>query len=109
MDHRGFQRFGCREWRQDAGHAGGEGFADGAGDLMINAIRGAELVVVSAIVSYATQPAGGDSPAAPRSMHNRLTWVLRTSGHVMRIAHEHTSAPIGFEDMKAILQRQPKG
>jgi hypothetical protein len=21
--------------------------------------------------------------------------------------HEHTSAPIGFEDLKAILQRQP--
>jgi hypothetical protein len=38
-------------------------------------------------------------------MHNRLSWVLRTSGHVLRIAHEHTSAPIGFEDMKAILKR----
>jgi len=24
---------------------------------------------------------------------------------VLRIAHEHTSAPIGFEDQKAILQR----
>ena len=38
-------------------------------------------------------------------MQNRLTWALRVSGHVLRIAHEHTSAPIGFEDQKAILQR----
>jgi len=28
-----------------------------------------------------------------------------TVGHVFRIIHEHTSAPIGFNDSKAILQR----
>jgi hypothetical protein len=38
-------------------------------------------------------------------MQNRLSWVLKTGGHVRRIVHEHTSAPMGFEDMKAILQR----
>ena len=28
------------------------------------------------------------------------------NGHVFRIIHEHTSAPFGFEDMKAILHRK---
>ena len=32
----------------------------------------------------------------------------KTSGHVLRIVHEHTSAPIGFEDAKAILKREGK-
>ena len=60
------------------------------------------LAVVSAIVTYAAESAQGE---VLRSMQNRLTWVLRESGHVFRIAHEHTSAPIGFEDAKAILAR----
>jgi len=63
---------------------------------------GAELAMASAIVTYAGLSAAG---APLRSMQNRLTWVLRTSGHVLRIVHEHTSAPLGFEDTKAILQR----
>ena len=61
-----------------------------------------ECAVMSAIVSYAS---GGAQAAVPRVMHNRITWGLRVSGHVLRIQHEHTSAPVGFEDMKAILQR----
>jgi ketosteroid isomerase-like protein len=61
-----------------------------------------DCAVLSAIVTYAGVCAEG---APLRSMHHRLTWALRTSGHVLRIAHEHTSAPIGFEDQKAILQR----
>ena len=60
------------------------------------------VAVVSAIVAYAAESAQGESV---RSMENRITWVLRESGHVFRIAHEHTSAPIGFEDSKAILTR----
>ncbi|MFN0184587.1 MAG: YybH family protein [Aquabacterium sp.] len=62
----------------------------------------ADFALVSAVVTYAGVSAQGDPL---RSMQNRLTWVLRTSGHVLRILHEHTSAPIGFEDMKAVLQR----
>jgi ketosteroid isomerase-like protein len=61
-----------------------------------------DSAVVSAIVTYAGVSAGGEEL---RSMQNRLTWALRVSGHVLRIIHEHTSAPIGFEDQKAILQR----
>jgi ketosteroid isomerase-like protein len=63
------------------------------------------LATVSAIVTYAAESAQGEPL---RSMQNRITWVLRESGHVFRIVHEHTSAPIGFEDSKAILARAPK-
>jgi len=61
------------------------------------------LATVSAIVTYAAESAQGEPL---RSMQNRMTWVLRETGHVFRIVHEHTSAPIGFEDSKAILTRQ---
>jgi len=61
------------------------------------------LATASAIVTYAAESAQGVSL---RSMQNRITWVLRESGHVFRIVHEHTSAPIGFEDSKAILARR---
>ena len=63
---------------------------------------GVASAVVSAIVTYAGFSAQGDPL---RSMQNRLTWALRTSGHVLRIVHEHTSAPLGFDDTKGILQR----
>jgi len=61
-----------------------------------------DFAVVSAIVTYAGLSAQGEPL---RAMQNRLSWALKTSGHVLRIIHEHTSAPVGFEDMKAILQR----
>ena len=64
--------------------------------------EGRDSAVVSAVATYASISAQGEEL---RSMQNRLTWALRVSGHVLRIAHEHTSAPIGFEDQKAILQR----
>jgi ketosteroid isomerase-like protein len=62
------------------------------------------MAITSAIATYASLSAQGEEV---RSMQNRITWGLRTTGHVLRIVHEHTSAPAGFEDMKAILQRQP--
>src|SRR5689334_17913895 len=60
------------------------------------------IAITSAIVTYASLSAEGEEV---RSMQNRITWGLRTTGHVLRIVHEHTSAPVGFEDMKAILHR----
>ena len=60
------------------------------------------LATASAVVTYAAESAQGE---ALRRVQNRITWVLRESGHVFRIVHEHTSAPIGFEDAKAILTR----
>jgi ketosteroid isomerase-like protein len=68
----------------------------------VQASAGREFAVVSAIVTYAGVSAQGE---ALRTMQNRLSWALKTSGHVLRIIHEHTSAPVGFEDAKAILQR----
>ena len=65
--------------------------------------EGRDLVMVSAIVTYAGLSAQGEPL---RAIQNRLTWVLRTTGHVLRIVHEHTSAPIAFDGSKAILQRQ---
>jgi ketosteroid isomerase-like protein len=60
---------------------------------------------VTAVVTYAVVSASGEQVKA---MQNRLSWVLKTSGHVRRIIHEHTSAPVGFEDGKAILRRPGK-
>ncbi|HTD05197.1 YybH family protein [Undibacterium sp.] len=61
-----------------------------------------ELAMVSAIVTYAGVSAEGEDL---RAMQNRLTWVLKPEGDAWKIAHEHTSAPVGFNDAKAILQR----
>ena len=61
-----------------------------------------DFAIVSAIVTYSGLSAQGEPL---RAMQNRLTWALKTSAHVLRIIHEHTSAPVSFEDMKAILQR----
>ena len=61
-----------------------------------------DSAVLSAIIGYTAVDAQG---AQLRAMHNRLTWALKVSGHVLRIVHEHTSAPLGFDDQKAILQR----
>lgn len=71
----------------------------------VRTLVGKESAVLSAIATYAGLSAEGE---ALRAMQNRLTWALRTSGHVLRIVHEHTSAPVGFEDAKAILQRSGK-
>ncbi|MCU7369634.1 nuclear transport factor 2 family protein [Paucibacter sp. O1-1] len=60
---------------------------------------------MSAVARYAAFSAQGQELKA---MQNRITWVLKSRGHVLRVVHEHTSAPIGFEDMKAILERKAK-
>jgi ketosteroid isomerase-like protein len=67
---------------------------------------GRELAMASAIVTYAGVSAQGEPL---RAMQNRLTWVLRTSSHRLRIVHEHTSAPIDFAESKAILERKVAG
>lgn len=71
----------------------------------VQALIGKEQSSVSAIVTYAAVTAEGTPPH--RTMQNRISWVLRTTGHVPRIVHEHTSAPVGFDDAKAILLRNP--
>jgi ketosteroid isomerase-like protein len=68
----------------------------------VHAVSTPALSSLSAIVRYAVVSPQGETLNA---MHNRLSWVLKTSGHVPRIVHEHTSAPVGFDDNKAILER----
>jgi ketosteroid isomerase-like protein len=70
----------------------------------VQVLAGQPIAALDAIVTYSAESAQGEPL---RSMQNRITWVLRETGHVFRIVHEHTSVPIGFEDSKAILTRAP--
>lgn len=72
-------------------------------DVQITAASG--FAAMSAVATYTGMTAQGKDA---RTMQNRISWVLRTSGHVLRVVHEHTSVPVGFEDAKAILQRDGK-
>lgn len=61
------------------------------------------FAAMSAVVTYAGFSAQGQEI---RAMQNRISWVLKARGHVLRVVHEHTSVPMGFEDAKAILKRE---
>jgi ketosteroid isomerase-like protein len=61
-----------------------------------------DLAMVSSIVTYTGISAQGQ---ALQSMANRISWAVRLADGGARIIHEHTSAPIEFGDMKAILKR----
>lgn len=69
----------------------------------VQATAGRELAMVSAIVTYAGVSAEEEEL---RAMQNRLTWVLKPEGGAWKIVHEHTSAPVGFDDAKAVLRRE---
>lgn len=71
----------------------------------VRIIAGPGFASLSAIVTYAAFSSEGPEL---RAMQNRFGWVLRSQDHAMRVVHEHTSAPIGFEDAKAILKRESK-
>jgi len=60
-----------------------------------------DLATLSARATYAALSAAGEEL---RAMQNRLTWVLGIEGGAWRIIHEHTSVPIGFKDLKGLLQ-----
>ena len=72
-------------------------------DVKITAEPG--FASMSAFARYAAFSAEGEEL---RAMQNRITWVLKARGHVLRVVHEHTSTPIGFEDTKAIFARESK-
>ena len=61
-----------------------------------------DLAMLSARTVYVALSAAG---VELRSMQNRLTWVLKLDTGAWKILHEHTSVPIGFSDLKGILQR----
>ncbi len=73
-------------------------------DVQVTA--GPELAVISATGTYAAFSADGKEL---RSMQNRFTWALKREGSAWKIVHEHTSVPIGFSDLKGILQRAEAG
>lgn len=61
-----------------------------------------DLAFISAVVTYTAVSENG---SALRSLQNRLTWVLVPYGETWKIAHEHTSMPVGIEDLGAITRR----
>ncbi len=72
----------------------------------VQVFEGGGAATLSAVVKYT---AVSDTGIAVRSLHNRLTWGLRNDGDGgWKIGHEHTSAPIGLGDMKAILRRESR-
>jgi ketosteroid isomerase-like protein len=71
----------------------------------LHVIGGGELIVASAILTFAGLSAEG---VELRSLQNRLTLVLKTKGDDWTIVHEHTSSPIAFDHMTAILHREKK-
>ncbi|KRD38991.1 hypothetical protein ASE35_01045 [Lysobacter sp. Root916] len=62
----------------------------------------AGLAVGHALLRYTAYSADG---RRLRSLDNRITVAMRRAGETWRIFHEHTSAPIGHETTKAVLQR----
>ena len=87
-----------RDW---LGSLGDEGVRVEFDEVRIIRLGGAASM--SAIVTYAAVDARG---RVVRSMQNRLSWFLTEAAGRWTIAHEHSSAPIGFQDQKAILQRR---
>lgn len=69
-------------------------------DIQTTAVQG--FGMVDAVVTYAAIAANGEDL---RNMQNRLTWVLKQKNDIWKIIHEHTSVPVDFDHMKAILQR----
>jgi uncharacterized protein (TIGR02246 family) len=62
-----------------------------------------DLCVLHAFITVSGLSAEGNEL---RSMSNRLTWALqREHGAGWKVAHEHTSAPAGFETGQVIMQR----
>lgn len=69
----------------------------------LQACGGTDLVVASAVFTYASVD---DTGKPQKALQNRITWALRPGTPTWKIVHEHTSAPIGFDDNKAILRRE---
>lgn len=60
--------------------------------------------VLTAVVTYKAVSKAGQEL---RSLENRLTWTFEDRGANWLITHEHSSAPILHEGLKAILRRTP--
>ncbi|CAN5268976.1 hypothetical protein BH10PSE17_BH10PSE17_28700 [soil metagenome] len=67
----------------------------------VRTASGPDFLLVTAVASYAAIENGEQKHA----MQNRLTWACVSVDDGWKIIHEHTSVPVGFEDMKGILKR----
>ncbi|MCW3477956.1 nuclear transport factor 2 family protein [Neisseriaceae bacterium JH1-16] len=65
-----------------------------------------EMAIGHAILSYAAVDAEGRTL---RSLNNRITMALRRSDGAWKIIHEHTSAPVDHQSLKAILHYEAGG
>ena len=61
-----------------------------------------EIAVVHTFVTYKAVTSNGNEL---RSMNNRLTAALKKSNGTWKIFHEHSSAPLDGNTLKATLQR----
>ncbi len=100
---------GAAAWREMAvewfGSLGSEQVAVEFED--VQTVVGGEVAVVHAFVTFKGLSAEGTEL---RTMNNRLTWALRkTADGGWKVAHEHTSAPAGFDSGKVELQRPASG
>lgn len=86
-----------RDW---LGSLGAERVAVEMADRRI--VEGRDMATASACVTYAAIATDG---RRLRSMQSRLSWVLARRDGRWLVVHEHTSVPIGHDDLKGILQR----
>ncbi|GLQ87282.1 YybH family protein [Dyella flagellata] len=95
---------GLGAWRQVAQQwfdsLGEESVVVNMEEVRVNGTR--DFALISALVTYTGVSSTGERL---RAMENRLSWGLSFMGDGWKIVHEHTSAPIDFDDMKAILER----
>ncbi|WP_266171612.1 YybH family protein [Dyella subtropica] len=95
---------GAAAWRQIVqqwfASLGEESVAVSMEDVHVTGAK--DMAVISAMVTYAGISSTGERV---RAMQNRLTWAMSRMGDSWGIVHEHTSAPIDFDDLKAILER----
>lgn len=73
----------------------------------IEILSGDQVAAAHATVTFTGFSASGEKL---HSLDNRLTWALRKAADGQwRVIHEHTSAPLDQETMKAILHRPLPG
>jgi ketosteroid isomerase-like protein len=71
----------------------------------VHTTRNSDLAIGHAILTYTALSAEGKEL---RSLNNRVTAGLKRSGGCWKIVHQHTSAPVDFKSMKAILRCDAK-
>jgi ketosteroid isomerase-like protein len=68
----------------------------------VRATGDADFIAVHAMARYSELAGDGSVRGA---IDNRLGWVIRRTPAGWKIVHEHTSAPVDFETMKAFTKR----